>query len=370
MTTWTITRAPVPADLDAPDAWAVHGTSAVSVAVDLDHWGHDDLAYSPLYALTYLRRQDYSTRIQLVAMRADAGTPPQPSEVIGTAGIAMPRTSNEHLAYLEVLVHPEHRGAGVGTALLAECERIAAEHGRRTLIASSEHPDEPAADDPFAIEPPTGSGRISAADPEAAFALHRGYALEQAERYSVLQLPIDPGLVERLHDDAAAQAGPDYRLVAWSDRAPDEWVDQFAGLETRMSTDAPMGQLEMKEDPWDVERIRTAEQDIAARGHGYLTVAAVHGPTGRLVAFTMVEYPWRQPEVVFQEDTLVVREHRGHRLGMLVKTDLLRRLAGIRPDARRIHTWNAEENAFMLGINVALGFRPTGVCGAWQKKLG
>ena len=55
-------------------------------------------------------------------------------------------------------------------------------------------------------------------------------------------------------------------------------------------------------------------------------------PTGRLVAFTMVEYPWLQPEIVFQGDTLVIREHRGHRLGMLVKTDLLRRLAVARPD--------------------------------------
>lgn len=137
-----------------------------------------------------------------------------------------------------------------------------------------------------------------------------------------------------------------------------------------MSTDAPMGELELNEDPWDAGRVRAAERDIAARDHGYLTVAAEHAPTGRLVAFTMVEYPLLRPEVVFQEDTLVIREHRGHRLGMLVKTELLRRLAIARPDARRVHTWNAEENAHMLGINVALGFRPTGVCGMWQKKLG
>ena len=70
----------------------------------------------------------------------------------------------------------------------------------------------------------------------------------------------------------------------------------------------------------------------------------------------------------FQEDTLVLREHRGRRLGMLVKTANLARLAEVQPGARRIGTWNAEENAHMLAINVALGFRPAGVWAAWQRR--
>jgi len=55
---------------------------------------------------------------------------------------------------------------------------------------------------------------------------------------------------------------------------------------------------------------------------------------------------------------------------MLLKTQQLSLLRDVRPDAVRIHTWNAEENAFMLAINVALGFRRAGVTGAWQKRLG
>src|SRR5665648_590752 len=46
-----------------------------------------------------------------------------------------------------------------------------------------------------------------------------------------------------------------------------------------------------------------------------------------------------------------------------------RRLREPRPGAERIHTWNDEENAYMLSINVALGFAPTGVIGMWQKRL-
>jgi hypothetical protein len=159
-------------------------------------------------------------------------------------------------------------------------------------------------------------------------------------------------------------------VITWQGRCPDEWVDQYAVLETRMSTDAPTGGLEIEEDPWDAARIRAAEATSAQSNHGSVVSAAVHVPTGTLAGFTELEFPLDAPEVVFQEDTLVLREHRGHRLGQLVKAVNLQRLAELRPQARRVHTWNAQENSYMLRINVALGFRPTGVCGAWTKAVG
>lgn len=376
---WSIVPAPVPDSLESADAWGMHGTAALSSAAEQERWGHDDLAYSPADCLTYLRNQEYATRLQLLAVQdpavrdsamldsAVSGATRAP--VLGAAWLTMPKRGNERLAYLEVTVHPDHRRAGLGGALVDRCEQIAADHGRRTLIAHSEHAGEPAADDARALEPPTGSGRIDGASAAAVLARGRGYALEQAERYSVLSLPVDPDLLQRLHSDAAERAGRDYRLVSWVDRTPEEWLEQMAGLYTRMSTDVPVAGLEIEEDPWDDERVRRAEQDVAASGHGHVVVATEHVPTGTLTAFTSVEYPLERSAVVLQNDTLVLRDHRGHRLGMLVKTEMLRRLAEIRPRAARVHTWNAEENAFMLGINVALGFRPAGVVGLWQKKL-
>ena len=62
--------------------------------------------------------------------------------------------------------------------------------------------------------------------------------------------------------------------------------------------------------------------------------------------------------------------HRGHRLGMLVKAA---NLGGRRPgwpSVRSVLTWNASENQHMLSINIALGFRPAGYEGEWQKRLG
>lgn len=370
MSPWHISTAPVPASLDDPDAWALHGSAAVSLASDLDLWGIDDLAYTARYMLARMNEREYAERIRLVATAEHPGTSPLPPEaVLGTAYLIMPTQSNEHLTYLELVVHPAHRGRGIGSALLAEVERLTADRGRTTIIVASEHGGEPPAGTPGALEPPTGSGRIAGDDRAARFAQRHGYGLEQAERYSVLQLPVPTDHVSALLSDAAAHAGDEYRLVRWTDRTPDEWLDSFALLNTRMSTDTPQGELDMEEDPWDVARVRSAEGDIAAAGHGYLAVAAEHVPTSTLAAFTRVEYPHDQPEVVYQEDTLVLKEHRGRRLGMLVKAAMVQQLTELRPDARRLHTWNAEENEHMLAINVALGFRPTGVEGVWQKRL-
>lgn len=366
-TTWAITPAPAPDSLDHPDAWAVHGAAAVSHTVDLDHYGHTDVAYSARYLLARLHEQTYAHRTWLVATDPEGvGTA---DAVRGLAMVILPAQGNDHAAYVDVLVHPQHRGRGIGSALLEAGEHIAAAAGRSTVISASEHPGEPPADDPLALEAPTGSGRVRADAPAVRFALARGYVFGQAERYSMLELPVDAAHLSRLHDDAAAHAGADYRLVTWQDRTPDAWLEQLAELETRMSTDAPTGEIDYREEVWDAARVRAYEAQKAEAGHGFAVVAAEHVPSGALAGFTMIEYPWDEPEALFQEDTIVLRAHRGHRLGMWMKAAMLQQIGGIRPDARRIHTWNAEENDHMLGINVALGFRPQGVAAVWQKTL-
>ncbi|GAA2720641.1 GNAT family N-acetyltransferase [Cellulomonas aerilata] len=362
---WLVRDLPVPASLDDDDAWGLHAVADLERVAMTHDWGNADLAYSAAEALVALHDQRYTARSTVVATHPD-----DPHQVVGALSLRAPQAGNTHLTEASLVVHPEHRHRGVGTALLAAAEERTRALGRRLLILESDHTSEPPADDADALTPPTGAGRIARDDPFARFAARHGLALEQADRYSVLHLPVAGTLLASLRDEAQDRAGADYAVVTWQGRCPDEWVDHFAVLETRMSTDAPRGGLEIEEDPWDADRIRAAEETSARSGRGSLVTAAVHVPSGTLVAFTEVEYPLEAPEVVFQEDTLVLREHRGHRLGQLVKAVNLERLAEIRPDARRVHTWNAEENSYMLRINVALGFRPTGVSGAWTKAIG
>mgnify|MGYP002653344585 CR=1 FL=1 len=62
--------------------------------------------------------------------------------------------------------------------------------------------------------------------------------------------------------------------------------------------------------------------------------------------------------------------HRGHGLGLRVKAVNLLALREAVPTVRRVHTWNAGENAHMLAINTALGFRPVSLEGVWEKRMG
>ena len=86
---------------------------------------------------------------------------------------------------------------------------------------------------------------------------------------------------------------------------------------------------------------------------------ARHRATGRIVALSELVAPRSRPDgLIDQWDTIVLSEHRGHRLGMRVKAANLIAVRDALPEASAIITWNAEENRHMLDVNEALGFRP------------
>jgi GNAT superfamily N-acetyltransferase len=331
-----------------------HGIAALDRAICLRRDGHDDAALHAVESAGWLAHQeDYESTV-VVAVADDA--------VIGRLSVDLPRQGNTHAAWICVQTHPDHRRRGLGTALLEVGEKVAAEAGRRTLQAEVAFPESPGSP---ALLPPTGSGAAPADDPGVRFALAHGYEIEQVERRSVLETPVAPALLASLETEALAHADG-YRLHRWVSTVPDEWLDAFAVLETRMSTDAPSGGLDFREDPWDAARVRRMTRQQAEEGREYVITAVEHVATGELAAMTMLAW---FPERVCAEqwDTIVLAPHRGRRLGMLVKAANLRHLAELRPGNRRVHTWNAEENDHMLGINVALGFRPAGGAATWQK---
>lgn len=361
---------PVPATLDAPDAWLLHGLVDAANAAVLDAWGDLDHARTPAEVLAGLRHQEYDEKLRFVALDAPVEDgPPDPARVLGYLALNLPRQDNTHTGLMQLDVRPEHRGRGIGSALHDLAVTTARDHGRSMLTTSTDQAAEP---DPGAdaLVPSTGTGRVLAAHPGVAFLAHRGWDLEQVTRRSVLDVPLPADRLAAHAAEAATAAGPGYRVVLWEGRCPDELLDRFALLQTRMSTDAPAGGLDLREDVWDGARVRDAERAFAERGMTYRVAAALHEPSGVLAAFTALVTRPDTDEYVFQDDTLVLRDHRGHRLGMLVKCANLARLAEVQPGARRVGTWNAEENAHMLAINVALGFRPAGGAGEWQLRLG
>jgi RimJ/RimL family protein N-acetyltransferase len=88
------------------------------------------------------------------------------------------------------------------------------------------------------------------------------------------------------------------------------------------------------------------------------TIAAVHDASGELAAMTQLSVAPDHPKWGHQGLTAVTRQHRGHRLGLLVKAAMLGWLAETEPAIERIETGNASANAHMIAVNELLGFEP------------
>jgi GNAT superfamily N-acetyltransferase len=95
-------------------------------------------------------------------------------------------------------------------------------------------------------------------------------------------------------------------------------------------------------------------------GHRLYRLVARHRASGELAGQTVVAVDGERPELGEQHDTSVVAAHRGHRLGALLKLEMLRWLSEAEPQLREIDTWNAESNDHMIGVNEVLGYRVLG----------
>ncbi|SNS76761.1 Protein N-acetyltransferase, RimJ/RimL family [Geodermatophilus saharensis] len=267
-------------------------------------------------------------------------------EVVGALRMLLPVRDNASVAFLDVAVHPAARRRGVGTALLEEGVRLAAAAGRSSLVAEVDEPG------------PGTAGR--------AFALARGWTCDLQETRRDLLLPVDEERLSALEAEAAA-ASAGYEVVTWRDRTPEALLADRALLSRRMSTDAPSGDVPVAEEDWDAARVREQEDVDRARGRTVLSAGALRN--GRLVAFTDLHVSLAQPERANQGGTLVLGEHRGHRLGARVKTAVLRELAATLPAVRRISTYNSDTNRPMVAVNEALGFRRAGGLSTWSTRI-
>lgn len=270
--------------------------------------------------------------------------------VVGAAYLGLPTLDNvQNAVAYQLLVAPAARRRGIGRRLLAHLCEYARDAGRVRLSLEAQEP-------------------LDAPGPGAAFLAWAGAELGQADTRRRLTLAeLDSSELERLAADARA-AATGYGLVSWTGATPDRWLDDIAALLGRMSTDAPHGDLHVEPARWDARRVRDRDDAIAARGLSHVTTAA-RGPDGTLVAFTEIMRTTSVRWHADQADTIVAPAHRGHRLGMLIKLANLARTRAELPEVEMIDTYNADSNAHMLAINVAMGFRPVDRVGEWELDL-
>ena len=202
-----------------------------------------------------------------------------------------------------------------------------------------------------------------------AFAVAMGAKVGLVETRSRLDLPpADQDRLDALLAEAWQHAGG-YRIEQWSGVSAEKYLVDLAYLEGRYVLDAPMGDLAAEPEKFDAERFLAAEQHRVAIGRTPIQTGAVHEASGRMIALTFIAGSDDTPSQAWQNLTLVHPEHRGHRLGLIVKLENLRYIRQLRPELTGIDTINAAENERMLAINVAMGFRPADSWIEWQLSL-
>ena len=153
----------------------------------------------------------------------------------------------------------------------------------------------------------------------------------------------------------AADAAAGYTLASWTGPTPEEHLDRVAAGFNAMN-DAPHS-ADREDDIWDAQRVRERADTALRSGclRGY-SVVAIAEESGEMAGLTQVFIDPEFPEWGHQGITAVTRAHRGHRLGLLLKSAMLEWLATEEPKLERIATDNAASNEYMIAVNETLGY--------------
>jgi RimJ/RimL family protein N-acetyltransferase len=286
----------------------------------------------------YLRLQTgpRPTQRRLFIAAFDDGT------LIGYGALGADIDANQDMFFGDLSVLPGRR-ADAMVPLLDACKARVREHGGKRLVLAC----------------PQG-----APDQRRVFAAAGGRVVDTERRAQLDLRTID-------RDQYAAWAAPSeknahYRIETWVAPTPEELLLPLVRAAQAMR-DAPTGDLEVEFPAPDVDRRRRVEQWFAAIGaHKHLIAAFTEdGMIAGLHGLFVVA----DSAVADVSDTSVPAAFRGHGLGLRLKAAMTLRLLDSQPRIEMISTWNNVENAPMLRVNDALGYRTGEIWELWQFDL-
>lgn len=279
-------------------------------------------------------RPPYEACVAMWELRDDVGFDPPRFVVVregGTIiGYAEARTSeaeaHANLANANVVVLPEHRRRGIGTALLHALLPLLS--GRTVVESWSVFKDSPA----------------------ESFAAAHGFRVISTMTRQRLALAGPPA--------EAAEPPAGYELVTWKGAAPEEFVEAYVEALNGIR-DAPQGDTMLDLARNTVESVR---RDEALAVADLWIVLLLH--EGEAAGVTVVEVNPAVPSVAEQLSTVVLPRHRGQGFGRLLKVHMLHNLVGV----EQIFTRVSSENRHMLRVNHLLGYEDTAVFMGVQAK--
>jgi len=201
-------------------------------------------------------------------------------------------------------VHPKHRGEGLADELLvAPMLEKARELGLRSLVAT-----------------------VFAESPAEKFLLGKGWTETENEQWIVRRLELAKTIERRrrIVEDAGQFVG-NYQVARVDKHADDE------------------------------------EHPAAPEGMHRIWVVAKIPVVGTEVGSTELTVYDDMPEFALFGDTYVEPEHRGHRLGLMMKAEAMRLVETERPKVRVVQSRTIVGDTYMLAIDDRLGARGAGI---------
>jgi GNAT superfamily N-acetyltransferase len=257
-------------------------------------------------------------------------------ETVGRLAVHLPLHDNLDLCWIELAVHPDHRRRGHGSAAMDLAFALMAAEDRVKVGWFG-----------WDGEQTRGFADSRGSDVKSVAVCRRQHVRE-----------LEAGLADRIYDEARPHA-TEYELLRVPGRVPDDLLPAFLDA-TAAINDAPRDGLEVEDEVFSPERNRAFEAALMASGFRIYRVLARHVASGEVAGVTSVIVDGETSTHAHQLDTSVVGAHRGHRLGLLLKADMLRWLAQSEPLLATIDTFNAESNDHMVAVNDRLGYRVMG----------
>ncbi|MGH3471078.1 MAG: GNAT family N-acetyltransferase [Nocardioidaceae bacterium] len=257
----------------------------------------------------------------------------RPGALIGYATLEVSSWDNLDTGVVFCHVHPDHRGSGVGSGLLAAQELELRKHERSKAMT-------------FLLRDSPGER----------FLVSHGWEVGQhtSQRRLVLA-DLDRVNLGVLMREAAERAG-DYELVPVDGPVSEDLLPDLQALYEAIN-DAPLDDLDSEPEAFPPERVNAASQSMEARGQHVYRLMARHRESGEWAGHTILCVDTLMPGMAYQEDTSVIGSHRGHRLGVLLKATMLEWMLDVEPELATIDTWNADTNDHMIAVNEMLGSR-------------
>lgn len=240
--------------------------------------------------------------------------------------------NNKHLMWGGGYVIPEFRRNGIGKRWIPKAVELMEHWDRRVFTTGAE------------LEAGHAFLRWLGAE-------ERLSGAENRLEFEAIDWPMVEGWIEE-----GQKRSDDTQLLLFENRLPDDLLEEYSPVYTRMANTAPredldMGDFVMTPERWK-ESYKQADENKMSH-HTMITREA----DGTISGLTEIWFHPARPGYINQDLTAVDPAARGRGLGKWLKAAMLDYVRKNYPDTKWVVTGNANSNGPMLAINHKLGFR-------------